>query len=435
MKILRLYPANLNRLLTDPYLKVKGPAKFDLPNFCWHRGEDGRVQYLPGAASAKFCEINKARILCSWEFDGKSAEDKERISLINKMRPHCVHDLVLMNTSDQPSLTYTEHGATAKSWYWSVIYRIVRFLSEESNILAFKLSPSFAHFLFNIDTDTWDREGAISEARFHIHLNVYNREEIECLSPISFNSIEDVSLKINLLDPVSFLSIPVIKDALSDVKKEGFTEYGCDSGNIIAKKLPIGYTLRLVEGWKQITSGSFTSLISNFHVQLTRAFTELRYAFNDRVDPPPLWLRHPLLPYEETIRRLKELGWLSDESFENLALLARTLRDLPPDLIARLRKHPKRLVRHLAYAGLSYSVSLISQDYSSISNPLSEAKKVLLVIQAKLFSIHGGAGVLYMPGVPIVRIRKCSSPYTEAERESRRRFQQGVVEYINSHID
>lgn len=369
MKILRLYPTNLNGLLTDPYLKVKGPRGPDLPEFCWHREENGRVQYLSGLASEEFCEINESRILYSWEFDEKSAEDKERISLMNKMRPHCVHDLVLINSSHQPSLTYTEHGAAVKSWYWNAIYRIVRYLSEETNILAFGLSPSFAHFVFNIDTDTWDREGAISERRFHIHINVYNREEIERLRPIPFNSIKDVSLRINLLDPVSFLSIPIIKDALNNVENYGFTEYDSDSASIIARKLPIGYTLRLDEGWEQITSASFSSLISDIHIQLTKAFIELRYAFQDRIAPPPLWHRRPLLPYEEIIRRLSKLKWLSDESSENLALLARTLRNLSPDLIARLRKHPKRLVRHLAYAGLSYSVSLISKDCCSISNP------------------------------------------------------------------
>jgi len=431
VKMLRLYPTNLGGLQAEPYLKVKGPSSRELPKECWHREDDGRVEYLPAAASEKFPDINKERILCSWKFLGKGAEDIDRISLMSKMRPHSVHDLMLMNSGDKLSQTYAEHGTAARSFYWRAIYRLVHFLSEESNIVAFGLSPSFAHFVFNIDTDTLDREGAISEKRFHIHINVYNREEIERIKPIPFDSIEDVSIKVNLLDPVSFLSIPIIRDALGSVKNTGPTAYDCDPATIIARRDPIGYTVRLTEGWEQITSDSFSSLIAEIDNDLAAAFTELRYAFHDRVDAPPLWHRHPLLPYDEILRRLRTLGWLSSESFENLALLARTLRDLSSETIGRLRQHPKRLVRHLAYAGLSYSISLISRDYSSIRHPLCEAREVLLVIQAKLFSIHGGAGVFYMPGVPIVRIAKCSIPYTEADRESRRRFQQDAAKWIN----
>lgn len=424
MRIQQLYPAQIDEVLIEPRLQMKGPSK-NAVKYCWH-GEYGRVQYDPHLSNVSFFELNKDRILCN-----RSFKRDESIALMDKLRPHCLYNLMLISSGEEIISTYFGHSSEAQVYLWEIIHSIIATCSDKSIIDKYNLNPAFFHFVFNIDSTTLDRESATSELRFHIHLNIYNATEITRICPIPFKAIDDNKLRVEIVDPLLFIGVSVLRDAIKDLLNEEIIEYESNTQRIIAERLPVGLILKLKNGWETINTSAFSIFISRLHEHLTTYFDQLREAFHGSIDPPLPWTRHKLLPNEQIIQNLQALSWLSDESLSGLSLLSRTLKNLTDSTITRLRERPKLLSRHLAYGGLSYSVSLMSLDYSTSSSPIIDAPNVVLCLQVKLFSPHGGAGLLYMPGVPFVKISKCASDYSDEDIRIRTEFQREIYSSIN----
>ena len=427
MRIEQLYPAQIDEILIEPRLKMKGPSKHAV-KYCWH-GEYGRVQYDPHSFSVSFFELNKDRILCNWDF-----KQDESIALMDKVRSHCLYNLMLISTSKEVISTYYEHSSEVQTHFWKIIYSILAACSDKAIIDKYNLNPAFYHFVFNIDSEILDRESATSEPRFHIHINTYNAAEINRICPIPFKAIADNKLRVEIVDPLLFIGVSVLKDAIKDLLNEEIIEYESNTQKIITKRLPVGLILKLKNGWDTINTSAFSIFISRLHERLTICFRQLREAFHGYIDPPLPWTRHKLLPYKQIKQNLQGLSWLSDASLAGLDLLSRTLKDLSGLTIARLKERPTLLSRHLAYGGLSYSVSLMSLDYSTSSAPIIDAQNVVLCLQVKLFSPHGGAGVLYMPGTPFVKISKCESNYSDEDVRIRTEFQQEIFTNVSSYL-
>jgi len=427
MKINQLYPPQIDEVLIEPQLQMKGPAKGSV-KYCWH-GEYGRVKYHPLLSNRSFNDLNEDRILGQWEFD-----KSESFALMDKMRPHSLYNLMLISSGKNISTTYYQHSPDVQRFIWKAIYGLVDAASDKSIIENFKLDPAFFHFAFNIDGARFDRESFCSESRFHVHLNIYNSGELSKVSPVPFKTITNPRVRMELIDPLHFIGISIIKDAIKEYLYEDISELESDPQSLIKNKLPVGLILKLKDGWKTIEKPTFANFMATINKRINFCFHQLREAFHVLADQPLPWTRHKLLSHHQIMNNLRDLDWLSYNSLEGLSLLATTLRDMSEATITRLKSHPALLTRHLAYGGLCYSAALMGLDYSSASSPIIESKNVVLCLQTKLFSPHGGAGLLYLPNAQFVKLNKCSSVYSDDDIRVRTEFHQEMYSGITSYL-
>jgi hypothetical protein len=79
-----------------------------------------------------------------------------------------------------------------------------------------------------------------------------------------------------------------------------------------------------------------------------------------------------------------------------------------------------------------YALNLYAPRPNRPDAPLIEADQVYLILQTKLFSGTGGAGLLTLDGIPSVRVLRGSGRYTEAQWRRRAEFQHAFA-LFNSH--
>lgn len=420
-KIESIHPDVYADILVDSGLEMKGPRIADLPKHCFH-GEHGRVVYSHDVAELTFLEANKHEVLCQWDLSNNGSA-----ALINKMRPHCLYDLLLIDSSQTPTSGFSLQSEETLAKYWHIIYKMILLMSNKNRLLRYGMNPYFTHITYNVDSDILDRESSTSDSRFHIHFNTFFKDELVRVKSTRLESVLDAGTRISLVDPALLIGISIIRDALNGLFTEEIVDSGFDSFKVLKQKLPLGFIFNLVGGWEILKSKKFSRFLIDVHSRLSKAFEDLRFALHGTVIPPVAWQRHPLLPIDEITHNLKRLHWLSPHSLPPLLSLIVKLKNLSVDTINNLKEHPDMLERHLSIAGLSYSVSFISLSLSSPSSPLLSSPNVIGYIQPKIFCAFGGAGQPFIPGTQVVQLKKCSTPYTEDEYLKRRSFQREIA--------
>jgi hypothetical protein len=131
---------------------------------------------------------------------------------------------------------------------------------------------------------------------------------------------------------------------------------------------------------------------------------------------------------------LDGVSWLSPESRRGLLDLVRNLHNITPEEIAAIRTSARRQVGELAVASLDYSVSILSAAPRDL--PLDQRSEIYLVVHFKLFSDIGGAGLTWLPGLPIVRVNRSSDNLLNAEEVAQRRsFQDDFLRSARGKFD
>ena len=372
----------------------------------------------------------------------------DRLALVDKAMPHALHDLMLSEASAVDKPTPADVAADTGRALWRTGLEFVRFVSDPGSQRTFGLEGGELHLALNCDPNTADRESVQAAKQFHLHLLCWTPEELSALArPDRLGDMTDVRLRRQLLDPLAFLGARIIAEAVAglDSALAGAAWLPDDPAAVVAGRRPPGALLRL-PGWDVLGEPGFEDLIRRLHRRLEQTAAMLLAAFTGRREAPPPWRRHPLLPMAEIAARVDALD-LSAETRDGLRRLAAGLRDLPPLAAEHLSgADPATRMHCMTLNQPCYGLNLMAaggfgsgqgreRRRSGNRQPLPPAAgEVLLVVQTKLFSGTGGAGLLALDGIPSVRILRGQGAYTPRQWQRRAAFQRAFAEHNSAAL-
>jgi hypothetical protein len=360
----------------------------------------------------------------------------DRLALVDKAMPHALHDLMLSEASAVDKPTPADVAADTGRALWRTGLEFVRFVSDPGSQRTFGLEGGELHLALNCDPNTADRESVQAAKQFHLHLLYWTAGELAALrAPGRLSEQTSARRRRQYLDPLSFTGARVIQEALAGLELvvPGARLAPLDEHAVIAGKQPLGCVIRL-PGWQVLASAEFEDLIRRLHGRLRQAGERLCAAFTGESAPPAPWRRHPLLPVGEIRARLARQGWPASVT-EGLLALAAGLRDLHQLDAARLRRASAAARSHcMTLNQPCYGLNLHAPRRNDPGAPLIDAGHVDLIIQTKLFSAVGGAGLLTLGGIPSVRILRGQGTYSPGDWRRRAAFQRAFALHNTSAL-
>ncbi len=367
-----------------------------------------------------------------------AAHNGDRLALVDKAIPHTLFDLMLSEASELDKPSPDDVAPVTGRVLWGTGLDFVRYVSRPDVMTRFGLEGGTLHLALNCDPNTRDRESVQAAKQFHLHLLYWTLAELAPLSTVArirggkgiaaHPGDFDARTRRQLLDPLTFAGARALTTLLADMELgvDGAALEPIDDAAVAAGRRPLGAVIQL-PGWRVLGDAAFEDLIRRLHQRLAAFSAALMLACTGRAEPPPPWRRHPLLPGLQRRSALKDLGLREPERGELTKLLMQ-LRDLSAPLGGRLRRGSPALRRHLmTLAPPSYSLNLHAPVSNRPDAPLLDAAPVYLSIQPKLFSGIGGAGLLWLGGVPSVRIRRGVGRFTLDDWRRRAEFQRGFA--------
>lgn len=358
----------------------------------------------------------------------------DRLALVDKASPHALHDLMVSALATPPHPSPQDVSIPIGQALWKTASSFAHFVSRQSVQHKFGLAGGSLHLALNCDPSTLDRESCQANKQFHLHLLYWTRSELDPLArPGRLGEILDLRLRRQSLDPLAFLGARLIRECLLDLplRTYGASMAPFRESDAIAGRLPLGCLIRL-PGWELLDDPEFEVLVREIHRRIEATAADVLAAFTGCRTPPARWHRHKLLVPDEIRANLDRLPY-SERVRTGLGLLALRLRDLTPALSTRLRRESAALRRHhMTLNQPCYSLNLHAPPDGSNDRPIGEARKVLLIVQTKLFSGIGGAGLLSLEGIPSVRILRGEGTFSPEQWHRRASFQRDFALY-NQH--
>jgi hypothetical protein len=359
------------------------------------------------------------------------AGESDSLALVDKAMPHARYDLMMSEASARDKPTPMDVCSATGETLWRTGAAFVRFVSEPEHRMAFGLDGGQLHLAMNCDPATRDRESVQAAKQFHLHLLYWTARELEPLrSADRAGRCSDGRLTRQLLDPMSFLGARIIRESLAGMPLgiDGASVLAEDVDAVCAGLRPLGCLIRL-PGWAVLELPAFEALIRRLHARLQETGAALQAAFTGAGEPPPAWHRHALLPLAEIDRRVRRLGYSSGAA-DGLVALAARLRDLPPRSASVLRHAAPGARKHcMTLNQPCYSLNLHAPVHNGPRTPLIDADGVYLIVQTKLFSGTGGAGLLTLNGIPSVRVMRGRGAFSERAWRGRADFQRAFAQY------
>lgn len=351
----------------------------------------------------------------------------ETLALIDKASPHSLFDLMVSEVSTASKSTAADVSAQTGLTLWRTGLNFVRFCAQAVVADAFGLSGGELHLALNCDPHTWDRESVQAAKQFHLHLLYWDAPSLEPLSHAQcLGGVADRRLRRQALDPLSFLGARLVTEALDGLNLgvPGASLVPTDEGAVLRGTRPLGAVMAL-PGWGVLESSGFEDLMRRVHRRLEWLAVLLIETFTGRGGIPSPWHRHPLLPVREIAARIDRLPF-GDRAKGGLMDLAGALRDLAPDTARWLvRATPARRMGLMTLNQPSYAMNIHAT--ASQRHPLAEGAQVQLIIQPKLFSGIGGAGLLTLGGVPSVRVLRGQGTFSADQWQRRAQFQRAFA--------
>ena len=353
------------------------------------------------------------------------------LALVDKASPHALFDLMLSETSVPDKPSPVDVSALTGLVLSRSGLEFVRFVSDPAHQRAFGLENGQLHLALNCDPNTGDRESVQAAKQFHLHLLYWTAGELKMLGqPGRLQQETDPRTRRQLLDPLSFLGARIISEAIRGlplgIPGAEFLDY--DEGAVCAGRRPLGCLIRL-PGWAVLETPQFVDLVRRLHNRLASLGEALLFAFTGERRAPSAWHRHRLLPTPNIGERLAEGNW-SEAVAAGLAGLASDLRDLTPGQAARLRRAPSAARKHcMTLNQPCYGVNLHAPMRNTPGEQLVAADEVWMIIQTKLFSGTGGAGLLALDGIPSVRVLRGQGSFSPRQWQRRSAFQRDFALY------
>jgi len=360
----------------------------------------------------------------------------DRLALVDKASPHAFHDLMVTGLASPPHPGPRDVPPLIGRVLWRTASSFVRFVSRPKVLQDFALEGGRLQLALNCDPNTLDRESCQADKQFHLHLLYWTRPELTPLAkPRRLGSIGDPMLRRQALDPLAFLGARLIHECLANLPLTdcGASLLPLQEDAALSGQCPLGCLIR-IPGWSLLEDPAFESLVRGIDRRIGATAAELLVAFTGHQEPPTSWHRHPLLPRRQIQANLKRQPW-SDQVRCGLGLLAERLRDLPPNLAQRLGRGPaSRRKHHMTLNQPCYSLNLCAPARNLAARPLDKTPEVWLIVQTKLFSGIGGAGLSSLEGVPSVRILRGKGAFSLEQWHHRARFQREFALYNRERL-
>lgn len=357
----------------------------------------------------------------------------DNFAFINKMPPHSIYDSMILAFDDAIKSSVCDISETAVSIIFNTTHDYLHFIGNPENIHLFGLDGGYLHCCYNYDPYTRDRESGMSEKRFHLHWNYWTPQQLRDVNIRSFGTIQDLAWKRRLLDPLQFLGAQIAHDVLKGAVV-GVPLMPIDHKRDLKLGLPVGLKMKF-EDWSVLQNSLLVKIVRELHTHLYDTYWLITKAFTG-LDRPPTepWQRHLLLPREQIIQNIQKIDFLSSASKYGLSILADNLRDISPQLMNLFKKNKLTRIRHLVHAGPNYSLGLYSIKPNLVQQPLYQSGPVYLVLQTKMFSDIGGAGLCYMGALPIIRLARAEYPMTDEQAGMHHNFRTGVVSWFFDNL-
>jgi hypothetical protein len=357
----------------------------------------------------------------------------ERLAFVNKSFPHSRFDMMVLAASDTPHCAVTDMRRESLDAVWHLAGQFVSYVSRPDIARRFGLDGGHLHMAFNFNRDTIDRENSMFyDKRFHLHLNYWPKRDLTPAPPRRLADVEDRLLRRRLLDPISFLGPRIMFEKLNGTAG-ALALLEPDPKREVDEQLPPGLKA-LLGGWDRISDGTLADALTEIHRAAEEAYREIFHAFTGLEYRSEPWWRPRIRDAADVRSALSRLGWLSVDTADDLVHLAGHLRNLGAGEMAEIRASERRQIAELAVASLDYSVSVVS--VADPHRPPSERGGVYLIVHFKLLSDIGGAGLTWLPGVPIVRVNRAHDHvFTAAEVAERREFQDLFLKTALSALD
>lgn len=362
-----------------------------------------------------------------------AAADGDRLALVDKAIPHAQLDLMLSEASAQDKPSPCDVAPATGQALWRSGLAFVRFVSRADVIARFGLGDGALQLALNCDPHTRDRESVQAAKQFHLHLLYWTRAELAPLATATEHAADhDARTRRQLLDPLTFVGARLATALLQEIDLgiAGAAILPCDDADVIAGRRPPGALIQL-PGWDVLADAAFETLVRRLHQRLDKAAALLRAAFTGVAAAPPSWRRHPLRSPDQVRAALSQDGLgQSPDLLAELALLAQLLRDLSPEVLARLRRGSPAVRKHLLTLNApAYALNLFAPGRNRPEAPVAASDVVYLSVQPKLFSGTGGAGLLALDGMQSVRIRRGVGHFDSTQWRQRTELQRSFALY------
>ncbi|RIO22483.1 hypothetical protein, partial [Staphylococcus saprophyticus] len=269
---------------------------------------------------------------------------------------------------------------------------------------------------------TIDRPSGMSKKFFHIHFNYFQDFQI---------SLEEVK-KINLNTSNKLHKMMVDKGTILyqyiyyDYYKN--SQFEMVSKNEINENIPPGIVFK-IGCYQNVLTKRFSDLLNEIHFNLKylhKFFTN--YLFNNSSPNNSIFKR--LDKKEYTNKLIDDLDRVSDNSKKILKKFMNQLHDLNYRSEIHFLNSKKLREEHLIFDQLNYSMSIISNNPNTPGTDKKIEKDLYLVVQPKLFSKKGGAGLPSIGKIPVVNIVKNQGEMSAIEHKDKKNFQKDFVEYL-----
>lgn len=349
------------------------------------------------------------------------------IAFINKLSPHSLYDCMLMCMEKENS-SISDLSDEAAKFVFEMTYKFIEFVSEKQIMDEYDLYDGYMHICYNYDPFTIDRESGMSEKRFHLHMNYWRKRDISLDDTKYLGEICDKNLVRRMVDPLTIIGEYVLYDMLKYFKiEENILEPNISRD--IEYGLPIGLKIKY-DGCEVLKSFEFSKKICKLHILLCDIYNEFEKIFCININRNGKWKRSLLKNVEEIKQGILKSSWLSEYSRLLMFFLAENLRNINSIPEKYFLENRDGRIRHLCMNGLNYSLSFFSPNENSAEIKLINQRDFYLVIQPKMFSDIGGAGLPCIGGIAAAKLKRNAIGFTEKEAEMRDDFHKRFIKYI-----
>ncbi len=413
-----LYSGDLSQVKAMPWVPVPGYPRF--------------AAFPAPSANEETDTAERFRRLFVPDFIREFELGDGKMAVCNKRMPHSITDTMIIQSDADVRSRYSDLSPAQRRFVLSAATEFVTYVSDPSVTRRYRLRGGYIHVTYNTSAETLDRENGMGYTkRFHLHLNYWRKEQFAGVAPVSLKELSR-DARNELLDPFTAVSAEWLK-TLAD--QGGLFTGRRTIGTFdesVATGLPPGFAVEFPD-WDFLSSDAFSYDLGRLQDIVFERFAEVQEAFTGRRDAAPVWTRHPLLPVSEIVCRISRLD--APQAVRNkLAEVARRLRSVSPEVGDYFRRHKWARTRNLLMNGANFSVGVVTLKPNFDPLPIASSRSVWLMLQFKMLSTLGSAGVFCNGLAPIVRIARNARELTKEEEDLRASFQKEFADRLAGNL-
>ena len=183
------------------------------------------------------------------------------------------------------------------------------------------------------------------------------------------------------------------------------------------------------EGWASLQSESFIDLLLTLHNWFLATYDEVYEAVCGQPYQARAWFRPTLLRGAKLSERTSRIDWIEQDTARQLFEFASSLRDLDQRTLQGFQRHRRAALTNMIMGSPMYALTLLERD--PVDGLSQRDLPVELILNAKLFSAIGGAGLFGMEGASAVRISRGTGVLSSSEIARRDSFQHDFARYAS----